>query len=344
VSVIVPAHNEERIIERCIQCLLENDYLKKEIIVVDDGSTDKTYQIARTYSQKGLIKLVRREQASGKKAKAVNLGLRLAKGDIILVVDADTLLEVTAISHMVKYFADPEVGAVAGNVRVGNQINLLTKLQAYEYVMAMEMGRRYQALLGLLLIIPGSFGAVKREIIGSVGAYDIDTITEDFDLTVKIHKLRKKVKFAWDAIAWTIVPEKLRALIRQRTRWDMGQMQTLRKHRNIFFKSRFGIVGLVGAPEMVFADMILIFLRFGWLGYMIIANLMWLAQILLLVSIFYLALELIQALVVGILSPRRRDFVYTLYIPLMVFVYRPFLSIVRFKAYLRGIRGEAGKW
>jgi len=344
VSAMVPAHNEADVIERSIQCLLENDYSRKEVIVVDDGSTDDTYRIARFFSRKGLIKLAKREVASGKKARAVNLGLRLAKGDVVLIIDADTQVEVSAISNIVKCFSDPAVGAVAGNVRVGNRTNLLTRLQAYEYMIAMEMGRRYQSMLGLLLIIPGAFGAVRREILMSIGAYDVDTITEDFDITLKIHKTRAKVVFAFDAIAWTIVPETLRALIRQRHRWDRGQMQTLRKHRNIFFQPKFGMAGLLGAPDMVFADMILTFLRFGWIGFMLVSNPVWFGQILVLTFAFYLFLELAQGAVAGMLSPRKRDLLYVFYAPILVLIYRPLLSLVRLKAYLDGLRSVTGKW
>ncbi|KYH40313.1 MAG: glycosyl transferase [Candidatus Bathyarchaeota archaeon B63] len=344
ISVIVPAHNEEDIIERNVRCLLESDYPRKEIIVVDDGSTDRTYQILRRYSRRGMIKLIRREKASGMKARAVNLGLRLARGEIILIVDADTLLEVRSISNMVKRFADGRVGAVAGNVRVRNQRNLLTRLQAYEYIMAMEMGRRYQALLGLLLIIPGAFGAVRREIMRRVGEYDIDTMTEDFDLTVKIHKLRRREKFAQDAVAWTVVPETLRGLIGQRTRWDLGQMQTLRKHKNIFFRSRFGLVGLLGAPDMVFADIILTFLRFGWLVYTLIVNPLWAFQIILLVLTFYFLLELVHVSVACLLSSRKEDLINMMLAPIVVFIYRPFLFIVRLRAYIKGLMGETVRW
>ncbi len=344
VSVIVPAHNEEKVIEKSIQCLLESDYPRKEVVVVDDGSTDKTHRIAEQYSRRGLIKLIRRESASGKKARAVNLGLRLAKGDVILVVDADTHVEVKSLSSIAKYFSNPAVGAVAGNVRVGNRTNLLTKLQAYEYMIAMEMGRRYQSILGLLLIIPGAFGAVRRETLGTVGAYDVDTITEDFDLTLKIHKAHTKVVFASDAIAWTVAPETLKELVKQRSRWDRGQMQTLRKHKNIFFRSRFGIAGLLGAPDMVFADMILIFLRAGWTGYMLMTNPSWLGQILILTFAFYLLLELVQGAVVGIFSVRRRDLLYVLYLPILVLIYRPLLSFVRLRAYIEGLKSATGRW
>jgi len=344
VSIIVPAHNEQEIIEKSLQYLLESDYPKKEVIVVDDGSTDNTYGIAKLFSRRGLIKLMRREKASGKKARAVNLGLRLAKGDLILILDADTWVEAKSLSNIVKHFSDPTVGAVAGNIRVGNKTNLLTRLQAYEYMIAMEMGRRYQTMWGLLLIIPGAFGAIRREILWSVGAYDVDTITEDFDLTLKIHKTHKKVAFASDAIAWTVAPETFKAFIRQRHRWDRGQMQTLRKHKNIFFEPRFGIVGLLGAPDMVFADMILIFLRFGWIGFMLVTNPTWLGQILVLTFAFYLVLELIQGAVASMLSPRKEDLLYVLYAPILVLIYRPLLSFVRLRAYLDGLKSATGRW
>ncbi|MEM3088921.1 MAG: glycosyltransferase family 2 protein, partial [Candidatus Bathyarchaeia archaeon] len=263
-SIIVPAHNEEETIEKTIQSLLEADYPNKEIIIVDDGSTDRTYELALSYARKGLIKLLKREKASGKKAVPVNYGLLFAKGDIVLIVDADTLIERNSLRQMIRPLSDPQVGAVSGNVRVANKQNLLTRLQAYEYLMAMEMGRRFQSHVGTLMIIPGAFGAVRKRLLQEAGAYDIDTMTEDFDITVKIHKMKQKIRFVSEAIAWTFAPTTWRTWIRQRTRWTRGQLQTLLKHRNLFFKSYFGLVGLIGAPDMAFMDIVILFARTTW--------------------------------------------------------------------------------
>jgi len=344
VSVIVPAHNEEKAIERTIQSLIKQEYPRKEIIVVDDGSTDRTYEIAQKFAKKGLIKLVHREKASGKKARAVNFGIIYSRGDIIVTVDADTLLEPSSLSELIKPFRDQRIGAVSGNIRVLNRVNLLTRLQAYEYLMAMEMGRRFQAVTGMLMIIPGALGAVRKSLARSLGLYDPDTITEDFDITVKIHKSKMKVKFAYKAIGWTVVPEGWREWIKQRTRWTAGQLQTLIKHRNVFFSRYFGIVGLVATPDMLFMDMILLFVRTVWLIALPLFYLNILHILSLLIFLFYLFNELLIILAAALLSPKKRDLIYLPLTPIVVLFYRPFYGLIRMKAYFDALAGQTFKW
>jgi len=344
VSVIVPAHNEEKAIERTIQSLIKQEYPRKEIIVVDDGSTDGTYEIAQKFAKKGLIKLVHREKASGKKDRAVNFGIIYSRGDIIVTVDADTLLEPSSLSELIKPFRDQRIGAVSGNIRVLNRVNLLTRLQAYEYLMAMEMGRRFQAVTGMLMIIPGALGAVRKSLARSLGLYDPDTITEDFDITVKIHKSKMKVKFAYKAIGWTVVPEGWREWIKQRTRWTAGQLQTLIKHRNVFFSRYFGIVGLVATPDMLFMDMILLFVRTVWLIALPLFYLNILHILSLLIFLFYLFNELLIILAAALLSPKKRDLIYLPLTPIVVLFYRPFYGLIRMKAYFDALAGQTFKW
>lgn len=230
ISLIIPAHNEEKVIDRSIESAKETDYPNKEIIVVDDGSTDKTYQLALEHAQKGEIKLLHRDVASGSKTGALNYGLVFASGEVVVTVDADTILERDALKEVVKPLSDPKVSAVSGNVRVlsgekGGK-NLLVKLQAL----------RISVIAGTLLIISGAFGAFWKRNINSLGRYDKDTITEDFDVTIKMRKLGKRLAFSEKAIAWTFVPETWRDWIRQRLRWTRGQAETLWKHGNIFQK------------------------------------------------------------------------------------------------------------
>ena len=193
VSLIIPAHNEETIIERAIESALETNYPNKEINVVNDGSTDRTYQLALPYSRKGRIKLCHRDVANGSKAGALNYGLFFASGDIIVTVDADTLIERNSLRELIKPLSDPAFSATSGNVRIlggeGGAMNLIVKIQAYEYLISMELGRRFQALSGTLLIISGAFGSFHKRFVKSIGQYDGDTITEDFDLTFKMRKL-----------------------------------------------------------------------------------------------------------------------------------------------------------
>lgn len=261
-----------------------------------------------------------------------------------MTVDADTLLEPSSISELIEPFSNPAVGAVSGNVRVLNKVNLLTRLQAYEYLMAMEMGRRFQAISGMLMIIPGAFGAIRRRLASSLGFYDPDTITEDFDITLKIHKSRMKVVFASRAIGWTVVPESWREWVRQRTRWTAGQLQTLIKHRNVFFKPFFKTIGLLATPDMLFTDIVLLFVRTAWIVALPLFYLQLLPQLFVLISLFYIVNELTVAVAAALLSPRKRDLLYLPLIPIVVFFYRPFYGLVRMKAYMEEMAGKSFTW
>ncbi len=343
VSIIVPAHNEEETIEHCILSLIEDPYPYKEIIVVDDGSTDRTYDIAYRFVLEGKIKLLKRE-ASGRKAYAVNYGLVSATGDIVVVIDADTLIERGALEEIIKCFRLPRTGGVAGNVKVFNTKSLLGKLQAYEYLTSMEMGRRLYGLIGTILIIPGAFGAVKRKIMRGVGSFDADTITEDFDLTLKIHKTRFKVRFAPEAIAYTFVPESFKAWVKQRVRWAHGQVETLKKHFNMVFKPFFGVPGIVGTPSMIFFDFILTLVKIAWFTYLLLFYWKFLLNVYALIFPFYLFNELALGLTSIAITPKRGEIKLLALLPVFVFIYRPIYGLVRLKGYLEGFLGKKTKW
>lgn len=343
VSIIVAAHNEEKTIERCIETLVEAYYPgKKEIIVIDDGSTDRTYHKASRYEDH--IKLVRREHCSGTRASAMSTGLPFSTGDVIIPFDADTFMERKSLVNIIKPLSDPDVGAVSGNVRVFNRSNLLTKMQAYEYMMAMEMGRRYQSIVRTLLIVPGAFGAIRQGILKGLGGYDIDTMSEDFDLTLKVHKTRKKVKFASEALAYTVVPDTLRSWIGQRIRWARGEIQSLKKHRNMLFRPFFKAPGMIGTPDMIFIDIVSLFARNIWAIYLAVFYWQMLLKILLLVVAFYALIETISSFSALVLSANRSDLKYVFYIPLMVMIYRPLHDVVRQKAYIDEILGVEAEW
>jgi len=272
ISVVIPAHNEEKTIAQCIESVLENEYPWKEVIVVDDGSTDNTYLIASQYTKTGIVKVFRREPASGYRAIAVNYGIFFARGDLILWLDADSVLGREALNWTARYFEDKSIVAAAGNLRVLNRDkNLLTKLQSYEYFLSFEMGRRTQSRLRTLLIIPGGLGAWRKSHLESLGRID-KALAEDFDTTLKFHKLRERLIFMPEVMSWTEVPETWRDWIRQRIRWARGQLQSLKRHRLLFFKKRFGVPGMVGAPDMVLMDILLLFLWSVWAAYVLLAR------------------------------------------------------------------------
>ncbi|NOJ32775.1 MAG: hypothetical protein DA329_11615, partial [Candidatus Nitrosocosmicus sp.] len=264
ITIMIPAHNEEAGIKASIEAALKTKYKNKEIIVIDDGSTDNTYQIAKMFSEKGLIKLLHRKQASGSKAAALNYGFMYATGDLILCMDGDTLLVEDSLQNAVGYFDDEEVKAVSGNVKIlsGDEdvTNTLTNAQKYEYLIAIELGRSFTSALNILLVISGAFGIFRRDIFSNTGKFDKDTITEDFDLTLKIRKTKGKIPFIRDSIARTYCPNNWKAWIKQRRRWAHGQMQTLKKHKDLMLSSKFTRRDRIAMFDMWALDIIMNFL------------------------------------------------------------------------------------
>ncbi|PVX23103.1 MAG: glycosyl transferase [Candidatus Bathyarchaeum sp.] len=238
VTLVVPAHNEEKGIERCIEAILEIDYPKKEIIVVDDGSTDKTYQLASNYRSKG-VKVIRRENSGGKSG-ALNTGILIAKGEIIITCDADSMIGRSALRMIIRRFQDPTVTAVAGNVKVLNRTNLVTKCQALEYIVNENIYRRVFDIFGVVPVVPGPLATFRRSSLKEIGFYDHDTLTEDFDITIKLLKTKRVVQALSDAVVYTEAPVTWKDFIKQRTRWNRGTFQTVLKHRNVFSSSSFG--------------------------------------------------------------------------------------------------------
>ncbi|MHB2035724.1 MAG: glycosyltransferase family 2 protein [Nitrososphaerales archaeon] len=348
VSLIIPAHNEGLSIERTIEALLESDYPSKEIVVVDDGSTDDTYTKVLPFAEKNLVKLLKRETASGSKAGAIDFGASFCTGEIIYVIDGDTLLERAAIREATKFFQFDETIAVSGNVRIlagdGEVKNVLTKLQSYEYLLSLEMGRRYNAITGMLIIISGALGGFRKRIAVELGLFDKDTITEDFDLTIKLRKTGGKIFFSADSVAWTYCPATLKAWIRQRKRWAIGQIETLLKHKDAYVNQRFGLGFRAALFDMVLMDIILLFARTFWIAYVLFdfsANYLY---ALILISIVYLASELLTILSAIALSPRKGDLRLVYLLPVVVFVYRPLYGFVRMYAYFLRALGKKSGW
>jgi cellulose synthase/poly-beta-1,6-N-acetylglucosamine synthase-like glycosyltransferase/peptidoglycan/xylan/chitin deacetylase (PgdA/CDA1 family) len=247
VSVVIAAFNEEKVIVRTIRAVLANHYEPLDLIVVDDGSKDATSaEVTRAFASDGRIRLLRQENAG--KAAALNRGMADAAGEIIIALDADTLFARDTIPKLVRHFADPLVGAVAGNVKVGNRINPLTYWQSIEYVTSQNLDRRAYATINAVTVVPGAVGAWRAMAIAHAGGYTTDTMAEDMDLTWRIRRIGWRVETASDAIGYTEAPDSFRALFRQRFRWAFGTLQSLWKHRRAI--GRYGWFGRVMLPSL----------------------------------------------------------------------------------------------
>ena len=247
-SVLIPAYNEEKVIVRTIRQVLASDYPHLEVIVLDDGSTDGTSNVVRgQFATDRRVRLV--TLINGGKAAALNHGLKEAHGDVVVALDADTLFKSDAIGKLVRWFSDPKIGAVAGNAKVGNRVNILTRWQALEYVTGQNLERRAFETLGCVTVVPGAVGAWRRTALVEIGGFPVDTLAEDQDLTIALQKVGYKVLYDSTAVAWTEAPDTVRGLIKQRYRWTFGTLQCLWKHRDATFRPRHGSLGLLAMPQ-----------------------------------------------------------------------------------------------
>jgi peptidoglycan-N-acetylglucosamine deacetylase len=248
VSVLMPAFNEARVIAESVRRVLGSVSVGLEVIVIDDGSTDETSAIvAREFGDEPRVRLLTLE--NGGKARALNEGLKLSKGEIIIALDADTQFEAETIAKLARWFTNPEIGAVAGNAKVGNRHNLVTRWQSVEYVTAQNLERRALSQFDAIMVVPGAVGAWRRIALDDVGGYPTDTLAEDQDLTIAIQRKGWRIGYDIDAVAWTEAPESFSALATQRFRWAYGTLQCLWKHSSILRDKRPVGLAFIGIPQ-----------------------------------------------------------------------------------------------
>ena len=239
ISLVVPAYNEGRVIQAAIRSLLLLDYPNFEILVIDDGSTDDTYEkaiaVAREQQDISVRVLTKR---NGGKAEALNTGMTAARGEFILNMDGDSKLSSNTLRACIRHFENPRIGAVAGNVKVINRENVWTKIQALEYVEGLAMARKAQSFMRAVNIIPGPLGMFRKSVLQQVGGYDHDTFAEDCDLTLKLLMQGWHIAYEPTAIAWVETPSGLLDLLKQRYRWTRGILQATSKHSHALWQPR----------------------------------------------------------------------------------------------------------
>jgi cellulose synthase/poly-beta-1,6-N-acetylglucosamine synthase-like glycosyltransferase/peptidoglycan/xylan/chitin deacetylase (PgdA/CDA1 family) len=280
VSVLIPCFNEERVIVDSVRRVLASEDVQLEVIVIDDGSSDRTSAVVRdAYGADPRVRLL--TLANGGKARALNRALELARGEVVIALDADTQFEPATISRLARWFADPRIGAVAGNAKVGNRVNLVTRWQAIEYVTSQSLERRALTRFDAIMVVPGAVGAWRRAALDAVGGYPVDTLAEDQDLTIAIQRRGWRVGYDIAAVAWTEAPESFRALAKQRFRWAYGTLQCLWKHKAVLRTGRPAGLAFVGIPQ-------------AWLFQIVFAAISPLIDLALIVSIFETALRVAQ--------------------------------------------------
>jgi len=248
VSVVVAALNEQEVIKKTIDALTGSAYGRLEIIAVNDGSTDNTRSILDELSAVEPRLHVYHGPNRGKGA-ALNFAVQQAAGEVVVSIDADTVFRTDTVWNLVRHFADPSVGGVGGVIRVGNRRNFLTRWQALEYFIGVAMERGAQeAMRGAVMVLPGACSAWRRNAMLQAGGFSTNTLAEDFDLTLKVHRLGYRITQDDGALADTEAPEKLGPFYKQRLRWMFGGLQVIYKNRDLLFRPRYGLLGTVVLP------------------------------------------------------------------------------------------------
>lgn len=343
VSVLMAAYNEEKVIAETLHAVLATLYPgEMEVIVVDDGSTDRTGALVAALAvQDSRIRLI--SQANQGKARALQTGLEAVRHGIVISLDADTQFTPETIAALVAPMADPCVGAVSGRARVGNTRTLFAKFQSLEYTCGFNLDRRAYGQLNCITVVPGAVSALRMSALKEIGGISTDTLAEDTDLTLNLHRFGYTVAYAPDAVAWTEAPETVQAFAKQRFRWAFGTLQCLWKHRDLLFAVRQGALGLFSLPSTWFFNIVLVasgsLIDILLLCSLIVSP----ANHILYVYFFvFLAADLLLAAVACWIEKEPLRQVW-LVLP-MRFLYRPVLNYVVIKAVLRAMKGVWVGW
>jgi cellulose synthase/poly-beta-1,6-N-acetylglucosamine synthase-like glycosyltransferase/peptidoglycan/xylan/chitin deacetylase (PgdA/CDA1 family) len=339
VSVVVPAHNEEAGIVAALGSFAGSGYPELEVIVVDDGSTDHTAELAAGTGDPNVVVIT---QANTGKPGALNAGVARASHDLIVTVDGDTVFQSDTIRHLVQPFADPKVGAVSGNTKVGNRKGLLGRWQHIEYVMGFNLDRRMYDVLDCMPTVPGAVGAFRRQALEDAGGFSDDTLAEDTDITMAVNRAGWRVSYEERAVAWTEAPASLGDLWRQRYRWSYGTFQAMWKHRGAVRHRDQRHLGWRGLPYLALFQVLLPALApvvdlFGVWGLLFLPRVP--------VLRFWLAFNLLAfglALLAFRLDREPLDPLWSL--PLQQFVYRQLMYLVVLQSLVAAVVGTRLRW
>lgn len=342
ISVVIAAYNEEKVLARTLAALLGSDYAGiMEILIIDDGSTDGTAGIVAEEAEKDRrIRLI--VQTNQGKARALQRGFAAARHDIIVTLDADTRFAPETIFHLVQPFRSERVGAVSGHVRVGNLRTFISRCQSLEYTCGFNLDRRAYDLLHCITVVPGAVSALRKSAVALAGGISTDTLAEDTDLTLSLHRKKLQVHYAPLAMAWTEAPESYRDLARQRFRWAFGTLQCLWKHRDLIFKPGQRFLGWFSLPGTWFfqillvaiapiVDLLLIFSIFFGAGSAIFPY-----------FIIFLLIDFFLAIAACLVENEPLQQAWRI-LP-MRFLYRPLLSWVIWKSIIKAVKGAWVQW
>ncbi len=363
VAVLIPAYNEEKVIERTVRAALNSNYPNLRVIVIDDGSKDRTLEVARNAFRDeeadGRVLILGKKNAG--KAEALNFGIEhIGDAELFVGIDADTIIAPDAIARLVPHFINPKVGAIAGNAKVGNRVNLWTRWQALEYITSQNFERRALDVLGAVSVVPGAIGCWRVSAVREAGGYHTDTVAEDADLTMALLRNGYRVEYEDMALAYTEAPTNANGLMRQRFRWSFGILQAVYKHRSVV--ARKGALGWVALPNIVIFQ-ILLPLVSPLIDIMFAVGTIWYfiqkhfhpdstdpASFHKLVLFFFafLVIDFIASAIAFALERRRPDDKEDVWLLSQVwlqrFAYRQLFSVVLFKTLKRALEGRKFAW
>ena len=343
VSVIVPAYNEEVNVLKTIETLLKSNHQTIEIIFVDDGSTDQTLdKVKLLFGRHPQVKIF--TKINGGKASAINFGIENSSGEIVVCIDADTQLAPNAISELISDFVDTKVAAVAGNVKVGNKLNILTRWQSIEYTTSQNFDRLAFDVVNGIMVVPGAIGAFRKDAVKKVGGFSTDTLAEDCDITLRLLDEGYKIRTNNKAIAYTEVPETIAMFMKQRRRWSFGIMQSFWKHRKKLFGFTRPNLGWAVLPNMLVYQLLLPLFS-PLVDIMLIVSLISGKTMLVVVLYFgYMIIDLLISSVAYYIEKKEIPFLKLLLIIPQRIIYRQLLFVVLIQSYLRAIKGELVLW
>lgn len=348
VSIIIPAYNEEVNACRTITSLLNQDYENLVVIFVDDGSKDETYnKVQKEFAMVKNVQVFTKQ--NGGKASALNYGINIAHSDFVVCIDADTQLKKDAVSELMKKFTSENIAAVAGNVKVGNEVNLITRWQSIEYITSQNFDRRAFELLNCITVIPGAIGVFRKEAIIKAGYFTTDTLAEDCDLTMRLHRCGYKIANCNSAISYTEAPETMKQFLKQRFRWSFGVMQSFWKHRDAIFNPSYKNFGMIALPNILIFQILLPFLAP-------------LADLILVLSLLAAGFGIIQSDISNIIfyyfiftlvdvagaaiafAFEKEDYKKLLWMIPQRLVYRQLMYYILIKSFNRALKGELQGW
>jgi cellulose synthase/poly-beta-1,6-N-acetylglucosamine synthase-like glycosyltransferase/spore germination protein YaaH/peptidoglycan/xylan/chitin deacetylase (PgdA/CDA1 family) len=341
VSIIVPAYNEEVNAVSSLQNLLKCSYPNFEIIFVDDGSKDATYEKVRdAFSTHPKMKIFTKK--NGGKASALNYGIAQSHADYVVCIDADTKLNTDAVNMLMSQCIKKNVGAVAGVVTVGNEVNALTRWQSIEYITSQNFDRKGFGYVNAITVVPGAIGAFKKDALLLSGGFTTDTLAEDCDLTIRILKSGYIVANEPKAVSYTEAPESLKQFMKQRFRWSFGVMQVFWKHRDTLFNNSYKALAWIAMPDiLLFKYIIPIFSP--------LADLLMILGLFTenrgIIGLYYLLFTLIDCSIAAIsfLFEKENPTKLIWLIPQRL-IYRWLMLIVLFRSFRRAIKGELQHW